>query len=46
MARALREAELLLCLLADHNMVMALPKDILTLESMSTKNWTRLDNIF
>ncbi len=44
--RALWEAELLLGMLADHDMVMALPKDILTLKSMSMKNWTRPDNVF
>jgi ribonuclease HI len=45
-AAAIREAELLLELLADHRMVMALPKDIPTLEAMATKNWTRPDNVF
>jgi ribonuclease HI len=45
-ARAIREAETLLGLIADHHMVMALPKDIPTLESMATKNWTRPDNVF
>ena len=45
-ARAIREAEVLLTMVADHGMVMALPKNIPTLESMSTKNWTRPDNMF
>ena len=44
-ARAIREAEALLTLVADHSMVMALPKNIPTLESMSTKHWTRPDNV-
>ena len=43
---ALEEASKLLTLVADSNMVMALLKDIPTLESMSTKNWTFPDNIF
>ena len=46
MARAIREAEVLLAMVADHNMFMALPKDITPLESMSTKNWTRPNNVF
>lgn len=44
--RASEEAQKLIELLADYDMVMALPKDIPTLESMATKNWTRPDNIF
>ena len=31
---------------ADHNMVMILPKDIPTLEAKATKNWTHPDNVF
>ena len=46
MARAIREAEALFMMVADHSMVMALPKNIPTLESMSMKNWTRPDNVF
>ena len=46
MARATMEAEVLLMMAADHGMVMALPKNIPTLESMSMKNWTRPDNVF
>ena len=46
MAAAIQEAKILLELLADHHMIMALPKDIPTLKSMATKNWTRPDNIF
>jgi len=42
-AEAIREAEVLLSVISDHDMVMALPKDIPTLESMVTKNWTRPD---
>ena len=33
-------------LLASHDIVMALLKDIPTLESMATKNWMHLDNVF
>ena len=36
----------LIALLEDHNMVMLLPKGIPTLQSMATKNWTRVDNVF
>ena len=45
-AMALAEYERLLALVADYDMQMVLPKDILTLEVMSTKNWTHPDNIF
>ena len=45
-AQALEESLKLITLAADHDMYMALPKDIPTLESMSTKNWTRPDNVF
>ena len=43
---ALEEAGKLLTLVADNDMLMALPKDIPTLESLSTKNWTCPDNVF
>ena len=46
MAVAIQEAEILLELMAGHGMVMALPKDIPTLEAMVMKNWTRPDNVF
>ena len=46
MAAALSEAGRLLEIVAEHSMMMALPKDIPTLESMATKNWTRPDNVF
>jgi len=39
-ARAIREAKALLALVVDYGMIMALLKDIPTLESMATKNWT------
>ena len=39
-AAALRDSEVLLGIVADHGMVMALPRDIPTLEAMATKNWT------
>jgi Endonuclease-reverse transcriptase len=45
-APATREAEELISLIADYNMVMTLPKRLPTLQSMSTKNWTRVDNVF
>jgi Endonuclease-reverse transcriptase len=45
-AAANRAAEELISLLADYNMVMTLPKRVPTLQSMATKNWTRVDNIF
>ena len=45
-AAALLEVGRLLEIVAEHSMMMALPKDILMLESMATKNWTRLDNVF
>ena len=45
-AGAIREAKVLLSVIADHDMVMALPKDIPMLEAMATKNWTRPDNVF
>ena len=44
--RQLGGAEELISLLADYNMVMTLPKWLPTMQSMFTKNWTRVDNIF
>ena len=44
--RAIEESEELITLAADCDMYMALPKDMPTLESMSTKNWTQPDNVF
>src|SRR6266481_82168 len=37
--------QLLLSLLKKHNMIMLLPKGILTLQSMATGNWTRVDSV-
>jgi hypothetical protein len=45
-AKATKEAEELITMVADYNMVMTLPKRIPTLQSMATKNWTRVDNVF
>ena len=45
-ASATTEAELLISLLAEFNMTMALPRGIPTLQAMSTKNWTWVDNVF
>ena len=45
-ASALQAVDRLLEKIADHNMIMVLPKDIPTLEAKSTKNWTQPDNIF
>ena len=42
----LNSAQKLLDLLADFSMVQALPKDIPMLQSSSSGNWTRPDNIF
>ena len=42
---ALRDVEQLLGLVANHRMVMALPKDLPTLE-LASKNWTQPDNVF
>ena len=36
----------LMSLIEDYNMVMLLPKNIPTLQSLVTKNWTRVDNVF
>jgi len=38
--------QLLLSLIEDYNMVMVLPKNIPTLQSLATKNWTHTDNVF
>jgi len=45
-AAALESSQKVLTILADHSMSQALPKDIPTLQSSSTGNWTQLDNIF
>ena len=46
-ARALEDAQLLIDILDEHNLDMALPKDVPTLEFMGlNKNWTRPDNVF
>src|SRR6266481_4936560 len=46
MASALSATQPLISLLSDHNMIMLLLKGIPTLQSMSTGNWTRVDNVF
>jgi len=46
MTQALREAEILISLLADEGMVMALPKGILTLKHMITNLYLRPDNVW
>ena len=33
-------------MISEHDMRMALPKDIPTLEACATKNFTRVDNVF
>ena len=43
---ALEVSNKLLKLVADHGMTQILPKDIPTLQSSSTQNWTCLDNMF
>jgi len=45
-AAALDASQKLLNLLADFGMVQTLPKDMPTLQSSSTGNWTRPDNVF
>lgn len=45
-AAATREVEGLISILAEHNMNMSLPRMLPTLQSMSTGNWTRVDNVF
>ena len=45
--RAVLEAvQPLLDMVSTHDMRMVLPKDIPTLEASSTKNYTRVDNVF
>ena len=44
--QALRDAEGIINLLADHNMEMILPKGIPTLQHMRTKKYSRPDNVF
>lgn len=44
--KALDDAQVLIEMVAEHNMIMALPKDLPTLEAMNTKNWTRPDNVW
>ena len=44
--QALRDAEGIINLIADHNMEMVLPKGILTLQHMRTKKFSRPDNVF
>ncbi|KAJ8589707.1 hypothetical protein M405DRAFT_700139, partial [Rhizopogon salebrosus TDB-379] len=39
-------AQPLLDLIADYGMIMTLPKGLPTLQSTSSKNWTRPDNVF
>ena len=43
---ALNSSQKILTLLADYGMTQALPKDVPTLQSSSTGNWTRPDNVF
>ena len=43
---ALEAAQKLINLLADYSMVQTLPKDLPTLQSSSSGNWTRPDNVF
>jgi hypothetical protein len=43
---ALEATQPLLNMITRYNMKMALPKDIPTLEASSTKNYTRVDNVF
>ncbi len=45
-ASASAAAQPLISLLEDLNMVMLLPKNIPMLQSMVTKNWTQVDNVF
>jgi len=45
-AAALEASGKLLDLVADYGMTQALPKDVPTLQSSSTRNWTRPDNVF
>ena len=43
---ALESAQKLISLLADYGMTQSLPKDIPTLQSSSSGNWTRPDDVF
>jgi hypothetical protein len=45
-AKALEDAQYLIDILDEHNLDMALPKDIPTCEVQSSKNWTRPNNVF
>ena len=45
-ARALSTANELIVHLAELHLAMALPKGLPTLQAMSTKNWTRVNNVF
>jgi len=45
-AAALEASGKLLKLVADYSMTQALPKDVPTLQSSSTRNWTCPDNVF
>ena len=42
--RALRESQILIDILSNHELGMALPKGLATLCAHRTKNWTRVDN--
>ena len=46
MASASLATQTLMTLMEDYNMVMLLSKGTPTLQSMATKNWTRVDNVF
>ena len=45
-AQALRNAEGIINMLAEHDMVMTLPKGVPTLQHMRSKRYSRLDNFF
>ena len=42
----LNEAQIIIDIIAVHGLIQALPKNFPTLQSTSTKNWTRPDNTF
>jgi hypothetical protein len=42
----LRKAQILIDMIATHDLRMALPQGIPTLQAMAMKNFTRMDNIF
>ena len=46
MASALSTTDKLIMHLVEFHLTMALPKGLPTLQSMSTKNWTHVDNVF